>query len=125
MRRAARMFIMRESKVIVCKDKCDNDRNDGYEIYKLPGLDCLPGETFQDAAIKAVKIMTGLTIYNIKSLFFREGYGFVENIFMPVKVFGDFDKNEKAEWVDINVLLKGTFKITHCEFLKSLGFVLE
>lgn len=125
LRRAACIFLMRDSKVLVVS------RKDNPNDFGLPGGKCNEGESFEDAAVRELKEETGLIAYDLRFVFARRDSIFIVKTFTPDKCVGDIFTEEETKaknegvvkWVSFDKFLKGTFVEYNTKLLESLGLI--
>ena len=68
-KRAAHVYLVRDGQLLLVQERMD----DGSIFYGLPGGKALPGENLGDAAVRQVKVETGLTVTEVKGFGRQKG----------------------------------------------------
>lgn len=68
-KRAAHVYLVRQQELLLVEERMD----DGSIFYGLPGGKAYAGETFADAAIRQVKVETGLNVTDLAFVSLLEG----------------------------------------------------
>ena len=69
LKRAAHVYLVQEGQLLLVEERMD----DGSIFYGLPGGKALPGENLGDAAVRQVKVETGLTVTDLNFVSLLEG----------------------------------------------------
>lgn len=69
LKRAAHVYLVRGAELLLVEERMD----DGSIFYGLPGGKAHTGETFADAAVRQVKVETGLSVTDLEFVSLLEG----------------------------------------------------
>ncbi|GAA5512586.1 hypothetical protein Dcar01_01302 [Deinococcus carri] len=68
-KRAAHVYLVRDQELLLVEERMD----DGSIFYGLPGGKANPGESLADAAVRQVRVETGLTVTDLRFVSLLEG----------------------------------------------------
>ena len=68
-KRAAHVYLVQDGKMLLVTERMD----DGAIFYGLPGGKALAGESLADAAVRQVRVETGLTVMDLRFVSLLEG----------------------------------------------------
>lgn len=121
-RRAVRVYVIENNKVVAIKYK-EGNRKSGY--YDIPGGKIEQGESSKQTAIREVKEETGLDISKLKNkgimtLEYPDRIYYFDILFTN-KYKGETQEFEEntSEWIDINELLKSDKVLSDTIILKQ------
>ncbi|MEW6421185.1 MAG: NUDIX domain-containing protein [Deinococcota bacterium] len=92
-KRAAHVYLVRNSELLLVEERMD----DGSIFYGLPGGKANPGESLADAAVRQVKLETGLTVTDLRFVSLLEGEMLTGTRNECYASFGRFTANFQGE----------------------------
>ena len=108
-------LIFNQNKILAVSRK--NDPND----FGLPGGKVDEGESFEECAIREIEEETGLSVFGLVPIYYRMDGEFFAVCYLA-QWQGEIKTSEtgRVEWVDFDVITKGSFGSYNAELKKVL-----